>query len=152
MRPRTRDRVQRILCAALLNSDLTEPELRQLVEELSSPNAYDFIINFGSLMRAVLGQLKNPQPKEFPLPESGSKVEDTAYNWIQRRRLSKKEVLHIMTETVGSDFTVPNSERPVRDLLRRFFQLVSAEDAQRFLARLQPRDNDPYLQGIMERR
>lgn len=153
MRTRTRDRVQRILCGALLNSDLSDAELRQVIDTLSGPDAYDFTLDFGKLMRTILGEVLKPHAKQSTSRvRESSDVEKTAYHWIQRRRLSKKEVLQIIHETIGSASAVSDSDRPIRDLLRSFFDIASAVDAQRFLARLQPRDSDPYLEGILKRK
>jgi hypothetical protein len=153
MRSKTRDKVKRTLVAALLSSGLSESELQQFGDELASSNGSEFLFEFGNLLRTVIHQLRDQDQKPIMQPVKGKNLEELAYQTIQRRRLSKREVLQVIGEVIGSDKSHgPDSDHSLRDILRDFFIHASVDQAQKLLSRLQPPDSDAFLHGIMGRR
>lgn len=150
MRASTRDRIQRLLCAALLNSELSEVDLRNFADEAAIGGGQDIMLQLSRNLLFIMGDWENRQ-KQFPAYSSFSNYADVAYDYVQRRRMSKKELLELIHSITKVRFDIPESAS-LREILRLFFNLASDVDTRKLMTRIQPRDGDPFLQGIMDRK
>jgi hypothetical protein len=147
MKPSNREGLRRVLLTAVLKSDLTISEIQNLADEMSrSP---DFSWEFGSLLRDVIDRVQKTGPRK----EVGQKADpipvlEVAYQAIQRRRPSKKEVLEMMEEaSPGIEELVKGAELSMRQILDHFFSVATASEAAKFLSRF---GVDPGVQGLRE--
>ena len=154
MRPGNRERLKRVLLAAVLKSDLTINEIQNLVDEMSrSP---DFVWEFSSLLRDVVSRMQKTGPRK----EVSQKVDpipslEVAYRAIQRNRYSKKEVLDMMEQaSPGINEFVKGTKLPMRQILDRFLSIAPPSESGKFFSRfgINPDDQalpvDAYLVGI----
>ncbi len=154
MKSRNRERALRTLLTAFLKSELTVREIRDLSREMESPS---FLGEFRVLLQGVVEKLesrpaKQSAPREIPL--AFRDIQSSLYEAIQRRRISKKELLELM-EKVYPEITRKgwSKDVPVRELVREFVTAVPLDKANDFLSLLDPRGGeDAYLQGIIRRR
>ena len=152
MRNKTRERVTRLLIAAFLKSDMSNSEIQELSDAISSNPEY--LHDFSMLLKDVIDRLQQSGTKKFvSMQESPLALQDIALAAIQRRKLSKKDVLSIMAMVAPPMMRRISSKAiPMRHLLREFFSFVSPAQAQRFLSLIDSRAaDDAYLQGIIRR-
>lgn len=153
MRPRTRDKISRILLAALMRSGLTPGELRELHDDLVRRDA-EFLADFGRLLGDVLHHFRELESKKsYKFWNQTSEHLKAAYTAIQRRRLSKRAVLDIMLDiSSGIEGAKISPELPLKHLLQLFFESASQLEARRFVNTVRGEtDGDAYLRGIIRR-
>lgn len=153
MRPGNKERLRRVLLAAVLKSDLSLNEMQDLADEMSA--SPDFVWEFSSLLRDIIDRLRTTGPrKQSSQKPDASTVLEAAYRAIQRRRLSKKEVLETMAKVSPGTEWRSRFTLPVREILAYFFSVASPSELARFLERFdvnpdfQDLRQDAYLRGI----
>lgn len=153
MIPSTKERLRRVLLAAVLKSDLSLNEMQHLADEMSA--SPDFVWEFSSLLRDVIDRLQKTGPrKQVSQKPDASSVLEAAYHAIQRRRLSKKEVLETMAKVSPGTEWRSRFALPMREILAYFFSVASPSEAAQFLERFdvnpdfQELRQDAYLRGI----
>ncbi len=149
-RSRTREKVMRILLAALLDSSLSAGELAEIAEELSASPKFSW--DLGELLRDVLGRLDMPVSGKMSNRDRNT-LDALAYSVISRRRLSKQTVIELMNAASGRKYIeLMNSNQTTRELLNKFFNSASISEIRKFMEMLEnPSKDDPYLQGITKR-
>lgn len=151
MQPRTRQNVVRILLGRLLDSDLSVSELRNVADVLTTEA---LMRDLSLALSETLSFIDEPN---FSKQVNRRDIdEDTAYMLIQRRRLSKNEVLELIASVspnrTNKEPAYKNGKLPIRTIVRDFFRSASVDTVRMFMDRLQNQDSaDPYLKGIIRR-
>jgi hypothetical protein len=152
LRARTRQHVMRVLLGALMDSDLSVSELRELAKNLE--NSPEFLIQFIEMLRLVLHRLERGVSLDARVPVSNS-GEIAVYSAVQRRRLPKSTVLELMEKYSDAAHKLNVTERTtMRELIRKFLEVAKPEEVRglrRALETQTPR-KDPYLEGIVRRK
>ena len=153
MQPRIRGRLVRNIVAALMQSDLTTSELRELAEELASGR---FGRDIGVLLRDVLFSVQDAETGKANKRErevGELSIEAIATEIVRRRKMPKKAVLELIMKV--SPRSSPQElvrAGTISDLLRKFFQTSSPHEQSKFLSILDSGSaEDPYLKGIVGR-
>jgi len=147
MREAARRRVIRSCLASILTSDLTRSEIHELVLELQSGR-------LGYELAAVVRDLSiilrdEPEYHQSSEPDGPDPVE-LAYQFVQRRKLSKKALIDLMQE-LGLRPTRSAVSGSIKDLLAWCFQVGSQGQTSKLLNALGGAKQDPYLKGIVGR-
>jgi hypothetical protein len=138
----------RSFLAALLQSELSLEELRELSLEISSGT---FGADLSKLLDETIFALRSSGPYERKVaPEA---IEDYVTAIIQKRRLSKKAVLDLMASTNSrktfKEYALSGS---MRELIERFFRTASNNEVTKFLNQLDAGETtEAYLRGIIRR-
>jgi len=152
MTPKTRERAARVLLSSLLTSDLTASELRELSEEmLSSP---DFLANLSILLRDLATRLSHGdgQRKHSDANGESRQLSELLYSEIQRRRLSKADVLALLSRVSPTMLGARSTDLPLRRLLRDYLIRASQSEREQLVKLLSSeKSDDPYLRGILKR-
>jgi len=152
MRARTKNRVMRVLLAALLESDLTIDEL----EEFLSVRLENSML-MTELRGALVGLLQYFDGKsrgKFTGLEARQTDEDKIYSGLQRKRLSKSEAIQLMYKFSDSFTKQPlDANATLRELVHLFWRDATPAERREFSAALNDtRGKDAYLEGIISRR
>jgi len=152
LRARTKQRVIRILLAALLESDLTQEEMRELSANLfSNPS---LIFELSDILSGVLQHFEKKSVTKGRNWREPGNDEELAYADLQRRRMSKSAVLRMMSKF--SDVLMAQPIDPtatLRELVHLFWKSASPAERKEFTKALGAgRSKDLYLEGIMSRR
>lgn len=145
---KARQRVMRSFMAALLQSDLSLEELRQLSFDISEGF---FAEELSKLLEEAIFAVRGVPPYESKsAPET---AENFANAIIQRRRLSKKAVLDLIAN--ASLRKTPrglNTADTLREILRKFFRTASPPEIAKFIDQLDSGETtEAYLRGISRR-
>jgi hypothetical protein len=151
MRSKSQARAIRKIVASLLDSDLTLRELRSVAENFSGGSSFAW--ELGRFLHETciyLTDLEGRKGGEF----DSANLEETAYDIIQRRRMSKRHVADLIAASMrDSPDSWLNSSLTVREMLAQFFDKVSESEAELFLDLLRGgQEADQYLTGIVQRR
>jgi hypothetical protein len=147
MNSRTRQRAFRALLGSLLQSELTISEIRNIAEECYLGS---FGPDFGNFLRNAMDTLDDANNRPKTLDEEPPTKE--LLELVNRRRLSKKEVVQLMTlaaPKIKSNSFPPSF--PMMELLERFVATATLGEIQSFLNILQGEPADAYLKGISRR-
>jgi hypothetical protein len=151
MRARVREKIARAVVSALIGSELTARELREATDELCR---YPFLNpkDAERLLDLIDGLIVDAPQKAFG-DEVGRSTQEIALHHIERRRLSKREVLDLMEKSFGKPIgELVSTDLTRNEMISRFFGIATSSSIQRFLALIAPTSkDDPYLQGIMKR-
>jgi hypothetical protein len=145
---KVRQRVMRSFIAALLQSELSLEELRELSFDVSSGA---FGSDLSKLLDETIFTLRGRGPYESKVaPET---IEDSVIAIIQKRRLSKKAVLDLMASTNSRKaFKEPALTGSMRELVERFLRTASNNEVTKFLNLLDASETtEAYLRGIIRR-
>ncbi len=148
-----KERAIRTLLAALLSSDLSGEEIREVLEDLSRRNAIFFQIT--KLVEETARLANAPTLERLPnRPSQTVLALNDLLEAIRRRRLSRQELLEIMesvSPSVGPvSFLARNSS--IRSLVAKFLSLASERDIERLMEAIKAGANrDEYLAGISRR-
>jgi len=162
MKPNTRKRLTRIIASALLAGEFTRAE----AEEIAS--AFEFsdelLRDVGRIYRDIFrrtevdGDAKAIPETTDPRRVRVSMLVDMAYEAVQRRRMSREELLHEMGRIdPHARYALGNAKLPVREILYLFFADAPTDQAMRLLDRLGPSSTtsssvtDKYLDAIRNR-
>jgi hypothetical protein len=147
---KVRQRVMRSFIAALLQSELSLEELRQLSFDISTGT---FGAELSRLLEESIFALRGSGAHEGKDAPDG--VEDFVSSVIQKRRLSKKAVLEMMSSASPKKaLKDPNTSASMREVLERFFRTASSSEISKFLNLLDPgetKTTEAYLRGIIRR-
>lgn len=153
----SRERAMRLLLAALINSSMSADQLRQLAEEIRLSDK--FASDFANLLQYVAEQVRTPSNQKNQ--KQSGQIDRESLNMalvsIKRRRLSKKEIIDIIT-SVAPDFKEQGKKEDVktRDIVAKFLAIASAEQRTHFLDLISRKgegpSDDPYLRGIVGKR
>jgi hypothetical protein len=148
------------MISGILNSDLKLSELRALTADLRrDPN---FIDDLSLALSGCISVLETVPPKaldehsQLDLMDTVTKNDiERALEVINRRRMSKREVVALLTEAqpkFGGHRVDKN--KTMRELVRDFARESSYEGLVHFLVELgiRPTVPDPYLEGIGQKR
>jgi hypothetical protein len=170
MTGKMRERLLRSLVSGLLNSDLGRSELKVLAAELRRDPTFidDLSFAIGNVASMIagpspkgldeiemaLGELFNPNLSDRDKEVVAKHTIEEAIDVVNRRRLSKRELLEIVFEC---DPKFPrsriDSNMTVRELINAFMMSAAREGLERFLTRLGIHPGrDPYLEGIGKKR
>jgi hypothetical protein len=155
---RSLDRATRILLSALLGSDLSTPELRELSQALCTDS--DYPRRLSRLIDSVLEAMedryipKEPVPTYDPIREMDS-LRDAARSLLRRKNIPKSQLVTTMKK-LAPDMGPQLKLRKMSadNLLSSFFREISEDEARVFVNWLRSDWNQPfdaYLSGIMER-
>lgn len=150
LRPRTRQHVMRVLLAALLDSDLSAQELRELATNLRENS--EFLDDLAGVLRLILHRL------ERNVPGSGRAsgllpAETKLFTAVQRRRLPKRILVEMMEVTSPSTRGRLPPDMTVRELIEQYVAIAKSAEVEELRTKLEgsPKE-DPYLEGILRRR
>ncbi len=146
-------RAIRLFVAALLESELSVDEMRELLREIAeAPGFADTVAN---MISYVIDHLPSGTPRKQPPNErENMSIGNLLYSAIQRRRLSKPELLRIMESISSEGETIKEARRnaTVHQLISEFISRTSERDAERLLKVIDPvGSDDAYLRGITRR-
>jgi hypothetical protein len=153
MQPRTRHRLIRSIVAALMQSDLTVEELRELADELATES---FGRDLGAMLRDVLFTVREAEVGKSNKRErevGQLSVEAIAMEIVRRRKLPRKVVVDLILR-VSPRFRSQQAVRSgtISGMLRKFFQTSAPHEQNEFLNLLDKGTaEDPYLRGIVDR-
>ena len=145
---RVRQRVMRSFIAALLQSELTLEELRELSLEVSSGM---FGADLSKLLEETIFPLRGSGSHESKVaPEA---IEEYVLAAIQKRRLSKKAVVDLIASTNSrKSFKELALSGSMRELVEKFLRTASSSDVGKFLNQLDTGGTtEAYLRGIIRR-
>jgi hypothetical protein len=144
---RLKKRFLKNFVAALLLSDLTEAEIRQIAEELA----------WGTLSKELAEILQNDL---FPLARSSdvelgspkSNLAEQAFNIMKRRKIQRRTIQDYMKIAAPSAAKRPiPPDAPIKNVLEKFFDKITINEAALFMTLLSGEHSDPYLKGIVGR-
>lgn len=145
VRTKQKERTLRIILAALLDSELTLYDLREIANGLTHGDlSHELGFALGNL--TTLFREGSPFQKE-PFSQS---AEELILSAVKRRKLSKESVIRSIMTVTGRSFTLSQGDT-VRELLRRFLKNASPADISRFMSLIDPGNEDEYLRGITQR-
>lgn len=157
---RSPDRATRILMSALLRSDLTTSELRELSFAFQMDS--DYARRLGRLIDGVLEALEDrSSPKASPGPRPAQELPrssflDEALSIVRRRRLPKKALANAVRR-IAPQIGPPErlARMTAHSLLSDFFNQASDREATMFMQLLSGEGEipmDAYLRGILKGR
>jgi hypothetical protein len=153
MSPKTQERIVRNFAAAILNSDLSLSQMRQLADSLEERT--DLVDKLQTvlldLIQTLEGRSSLPQPsRRYPVGER-ERQEGLVLDLVQRQNLSKSDIVQKMLDT-SSAMRVNQArlrKESTREVIERFFRIASNSEIQEFVTALRAsQDRDPYLKGI----
>jgi len=153
MQLRIRHRLIRNIVAALMQSELTTSELRELAEELSSGR---FGRDIGILLQDVLFSVQEAEMEKTnkPTREVGeNSIEAIATEIVRRRKMPRKAVVDLIVR-VSPRFDARElmGKGTISGMLRKYFQTSAPHEQSKFLSILESGSaEDPYLRGIVGR-
>lgn len=154
MKPNTRKRFFRAFVSSILASEMTEMELKEMLNEISYDPELTYEIKRG--IKAALDVLvKSDAPENHFMPLQDEPY-DALYETIKKRRLSKNFVYEVINMATGNKISKYISEnQTMRELLASFYSMASKREQERFLDLLSHSGNskdDAFLQGIIRNR
>lgn len=157
MERKTRERIFREVLAAIIGSNLKSADLRHLANILGNDSSFT-----NDLARMIFEISTSKEVSRYPEIEnnfqdqansSGNGLVDLSYKVVQRKRLSKTQLVNIFNE-IASRIVSPSlvDRHSSRELLEIFFERASTLQTRDLLKRLgMDVGNDPYLGGISRR-
>lgn len=147
MRDQIEEKLNRIWLAALLESDLTSLELKQVANLLTSSPT--FLWNFADLLGDVSRKISRKVESETSLKPNGVMDLDYVHSLVRSKRLSKKRLWEIMAN-INKKISPDILESPNNyHMLVNFFENSSASQFEDLIFKLQGgAGDDPYLAGI----
>lgn len=154
MRQSNPERAVRLMMASLLQSDLSPKQLRQVLDWLRDERGHSgFLHALGNLVRLVEDSAGGDSRAAAATPLRDPWA-SAAWSAIQRRRLSKKELIEAAERVEPGIANILNERsQPVKAILEQIGELASDKSRKELLALLSRRSEgeDEYLKGIMER-
>lgn len=154
MKPHLKRRVIRKIVAALLDSDLSASEIREIGKSVASDASFQR--DLGDLLGKldiVLGHAEK-RTRSQDLEHLSEAQRDwllSVLSLVQQKRKSKREIIELLgllRPGVGDSL---DAGLTMRDLLSAFVRTASASDLHNVKRVLQVDLDDPYLKGIMRR-
>jgi len=149
MRTRTRQRALRILLSALLDSDLSSTDLREIAENIKYS---DFTSEFSYLLEMMTDHFRRyDEIKKLNVASNGNS--DDAFELAQRRKITKTSILKMMEQASdGQSKNFIDKGMTMRQIFEMYFSNSSEADVERFLSLIDGSgSSDPYLSGIINR-
>lgn len=154
MRANNKERLTRVILAAILTSDFTNNELQHLADEIAIDS--DFPRDLSMLLKQIVDRLQNGGPRKQPSQTiDPDNYLDLINHVIQRRKLSRQQVLKLLDWVMPEVSLIAKSAKlTTQQAIEYFFTRASPAQQERFLSRLSPdqdvRDvrGDPYVRGI----
>jgi hypothetical protein len=119
-----KERVVRLFLAALLESELSIVEIQELLTDISMSPLFPHSVT--RLITGTIDCLPETGPKkQIANSNEQASIQDSLYSGIQRRRLSKAEVLHMM-RSVLPEMEMPSEldrNTSMRQLLKDFVRI-----------------------------
>jgi hypothetical protein len=146
MNHKVRQRAMRSFLASLLQSNLTNAEMRELADDLTIGSFGKELGNF--IQDAMLNLMDVDRKTDYIKSDSEQII--NAHNIIARRRLSKSAVLQLM-QLASPKLRLPQLNGTMKDILESYFAIATPIDRDKFLSILRGEPADPYLKGISRR-
>jgi hypothetical protein len=154
MKPSRREQAIRSVIAALLASDLSSHEIQELLESISRS---DFLhLKVASLIDAAIDAIPDKTPRKQPFESTPfDPMVYRIYSAVQRKRLSKQEVLEMMqtviSPTEGGALQLERATS-LKKIIAHFADHASAQSVSELLKLIEsPAESDPYLAGMTKR-
>lgn len=153
MAQRIHERAARLLIASLLESDLSERDLRQIADAFEFDHAY--ATSLGRICRQIADGLPNDRRRPNEMGPGRREWHERATEVAKRKRRRKRDIvraIHALVPSVSEDEIDDN--RTVSENLRVVDHLGSEAEKENVLSWLESGAdwNDEYLDGIMRDR
>ena len=149
MRLKSRERTARIFLVAMMDSDLSLEELREVADSLTGGT---LARDLAALLKDVVNRLTNGDEGEESYSEFNDFVE-MANATVQGRRIPKRTLLNFVKRASPHNINwAAQSNSTVREILREFCRTASKSEMFNLLQMLrEDKRSDAYLKGIVDR-
>lgn len=160
MRSTTRKRLIRLITSALISGDFSRNEVEEIALALESG---DVLSDVATIFREVFWRIEIENDAKSPADDSdftnyrAQRYADLVYDVVQRRRMSREELLNLMKRVdSNAGFALKSVKVPIRQLLFLFFSQAPQNKVSRFFDLLGvPFSDEPatdkYLDAITNR-